>query len=61
MGRRGRRCKQLPDDVKGTRGYWELKEEPLDHTLWELAFEEAMDLLQDRQRNEWHILNMWVH
>ena len=33
-GRRGRRRKQILDDVKETRGYWELKEETLDHTLW---------------------------
>jgi len=33
-GRRGRRRKQILDDVKETRGYWELKEEALDHTLW---------------------------
>jgi hypothetical protein len=26
-GRRGRRCKQLLNDIKETRGYWKLKEE----------------------------------
>jgi hypothetical protein len=31
-GRRGRRRKQLLDDLKGTRGYWKLKEEALDRT-----------------------------
>jgi hypothetical protein len=32
-GRRGRRCKQLLDDLKQTRRYWKLKEEALDCTL----------------------------
>jgi hypothetical protein len=33
-GRRGRRCKQLLNDLKETRGYWKLKQEALDRTLW---------------------------
>jgi hypothetical protein len=33
-GRQGRRRKQLLDDLKKTRGYWKLKEEALDRTLW---------------------------
>jgi hypothetical protein len=32
-GRRGRRLKQIMDDLKETRGYWKLKEEALDRTL----------------------------
>ena len=32
-GRRGRRRKQLLNDLKETRGYWKLKEEALDSTL----------------------------
>jgi hypothetical protein len=32
-GRRGRRRKQLLDDLKEKRRYWELKEEALDRTL----------------------------
>jgi hypothetical protein len=42
--RRGRRCKKLMDDLKENRGYWKLKEEALDRTLWKLALEEAIDL-----------------
>jgi hypothetical protein len=38
MGRRGRRCKQLLDDLKEKRRYWKLKEEALDHTLWRTHF-----------------------
>jgi hypothetical protein len=38
MGRRGRRCKQLLDDLKEKRRSWKLKEEALDHTLWRPCF-----------------------
>ena len=44
MERRGRRRKQLLDDLKETRGYRKLKEEALDYTLWRTRFGEAMDL-----------------
>jgi hypothetical protein len=37
-GRRGRRHKQLLDDLKETRGYSKLKEEVLDRTLWRTSF-----------------------
>jgi hypothetical protein len=33
MGRRGRRRKQLLNEVKEKRGCWKLKEEALDQTL----------------------------
>jgi hypothetical protein len=33
MGRGGRRCKQLLDDIKGKRGYWKFKDEELDCTV----------------------------
>jgi hypothetical protein len=32
--RRGRRSKQLPDDLQDTRKYWKLKEEAPERTLW---------------------------
>ena len=32
MGRRGRRCQQLLDDLEEKRGYWKLKEEAIDRT-----------------------------
>jgi hypothetical protein len=38
-GRRGRRRKQLLDDLKETRGCWELKYEALDPNLWSTRFE----------------------
>jgi len=34
MGRRGRRRKQLMDDLKKTRRYRKLKEEALDGAVW---------------------------
>jgi hypothetical protein len=37
-GRRGRRHKQLLDDLKGKRRYWKLKEEALDSTIWRSFF-----------------------
>jgi len=38
MGRRGRRWKQLLNDLAETRRYWKLKEEALDHTPWRICF-----------------------
>jgi hypothetical protein len=38
MGRRGRRRKQLLDDLREKRRYWKLKEEALDRTLWRTGF-----------------------
>jgi hypothetical protein len=37
-GRRGRRRKQLLDDLKVKKIYWKLKEEALDRTLWKTRF-----------------------
>jgi hypothetical protein len=36
--RRGRRRKQLLDALHEKRGYWKLKEEALDCTLWRILF-----------------------
>jgi hypothetical protein len=33
-GRRGRKHRQLLDDLKEKRRYWKLKEEALDRILW---------------------------
>jgi hypothetical protein len=38
-GGRGRRCRKLLDDLKERRGYSQLKEEALDHTMWRACFE----------------------
>jgi hypothetical protein len=37
-GRRGRRRKQLLDDLKEKRGYWKLEEAALDRTVWRIRF-----------------------
>jgi hypothetical protein len=37
-GRGGRRRKQLLDDLKENRGYWKLKEEAMDRTMWKARF-----------------------
>jgi hypothetical protein len=37
-GRRGRRRKQLLDDLKEKRRYWKLKEEAPDRTSWRTRF-----------------------
>jgi hypothetical protein len=39
IGRRGRRCKQLLDDIKEKRRYCKLKEEALDRIVWRTRFE----------------------
>jgi hypothetical protein len=33
-GIRGRRRTRLLDDIKEARGYWKLKEEAVDRTVW---------------------------
>jgi len=38
MGRKIRRQKQLLYGPKETRGYWELKDEALDNTIWRTCF-----------------------
>jgi len=38
MGRRGRRHKQLLNDLKETRGYEKFKEEALDRAGWRTGF-----------------------
>jgi hypothetical protein len=37
-GRRGRRRKQLLDDLKENKRYCKLKEEALDRTVWRTGF-----------------------
>jgi hypothetical protein len=38
MGRRGKRHKQVLNELKEMRRYWKFKEEALDHTLWRTCF-----------------------
>ena len=58
-GRRGRRYKQLLNDLKETRGYSKLKEEALDRTLRRIGFGRGCGpvVRQDYSLNEW--MNGW--
>jgi hypothetical protein len=38
IGRQGKRCRELLDDLKEMTGYSHLKEEALDHTMWRPRF-----------------------
>ena len=49
---RGRRRKQLLDDLKETRGYCKLKEEALDRTVWRPGFGRGCGRVV-RQATEW--------
>jgi hypothetical protein len=51
-GRRGRRRKQLLDDLKEKRRYWKLKEEALHRTLWRTRFGRGYGPVV-RQTTEW--------
>jgi hypothetical protein len=54
MGKWGRRrrCEQLLDGLKEMRGYWKLKEEALDHTVWRTCFGRGYGPVV-RQTTEW--------
>jgi hypothetical protein len=51
-GRRGRRRRQLLEDLKERRGYWKLKAEALDRTLWRTRFGRGCGPVV-RQVTEW--------
>jgi hypothetical protein len=42
--RRQRRSQNLLDDLKEKRGYWKLKQEALDRTMWKTHFGRVYDL-----------------
>jgi hypothetical protein len=44
--------KEIIDNLKENRGYWELKGKALNHTLWRTCFENDMDLSYERLRIE---------
>jgi hypothetical protein len=51
-GIRGRRLKQLLDNVGENRRYWNLKEEALDRTLCRTRLGRDCGLVQDRLNNK---------
>jgi hypothetical protein len=53
--RRGRRRKQLLDDLKEKRGYWKLKDEAIDRTLWRTGFVRVYGPVV-RQTREWTVI-----
>ena len=57
-GRRGRRQKQLLDDLKERRGYSHLKEEALDRTMWRGGFGRGFGpvVRQNAEWNEWSLV-----
>ena len=57
-GRQVRRRKQLLDDLKETRGYWKLKAEALDGTVWRTGLGRGCGPVV-RQTKEW--TNEWMN
>jgi len=51
VGRQGRRHKQLLEELKETRGYWKLKEDALDCTMWRTRVERGYGPV-DRLHND---------
>ena len=51
-GRRGRRRRQLLDDLNETNGYWKLKEEAMDPAIGRTRLVEVVGLSRLRLRNE---------
>jgi hypothetical protein len=49
-GRRGRRREQLLDDLKENRGYWKLKEDAPDRTVWRTRFGRSYGLFARQTR-----------
>jgi hypothetical protein len=57
-GWQGRRRKQLLDDFKETRGYWKLKEETLDRTVWITRFGRGCGPACNKTES---VMNSWPH
>jgi hypothetical protein len=57
-GRQGRRRRKLLDDLKKRRGYFHLKEEALDRTVWRARFGRGFGPVV-RQTTKW--MNYKVH
>ena len=55
-GRRGRRRKKVLDDLKERRGYFHLKEEDLDRTMWRASFGRGFGPVV-KQTTKWMIEN----
>ena len=53
MGGRGRRCKQLLDDLEVRRGYWKSKVEVIDRNLWRTRFGRGCGIKTGCGMGEW--------
>jgi hypothetical protein len=53
MGRRERRCMQLPADFKETRRYWNLKGEALDCTFRSTCSRTDYEPVEGYSQNQW--------
>jgi hypothetical protein len=51
-GRRGRRRRKLLDDLKERRGYFHLKEEALDRTMWRARYGRGFGPVVRQTKNE---------
>jgi hypothetical protein len=56
MGRRGKRRKQLPDDLKEKGRYLKLKEEALYHALWRIRFRRSYGRVVKQTKNNFRKL-----
>jgi hypothetical protein len=59
-GRRGRRRKNLLDNLKERRGYSHLKEEALDRTMWRARFGNGFGPVV-RQTAKWININVCLY
>jgi len=56
-GRRRKRCTQLLDGLKEKGGYWKMKEETVDRTVWRIRVERSFG--PSVRQNEW--MNEWMN
>jgi hypothetical protein len=59
IGRRGRRRGKLLDDLKERRGYFQLKEEALDSSMWRSRFARSFgSVVRQTIKNETALVNL---
>jgi len=59
MVRRGKRRKQLPDDLKEKRGYWKFKEEALCRALWRMRSGRSYGRVVKQTKNNFRKLSAY--
>jgi len=58
-GRREKRRKQLPYELKKKRGYWKLKEEALYRALWRMSFRRTYGRVVKQTKNNFRKLSAY--